>query len=185
MKNREKIITLCEGAICVALALVLSYIELSFLPNGGSVELVMIPIIIFAVYRAGAIWGVAAGVITGTLKFFLANGFAITWTSIIMDYSLAYGVVGLAGLFINKKNGYVWGTLLGGFLRFVVHFISGITIYAISGLSEVLWWSTSSVWIFSFIYNISYMSINTLIAVIISPLLGKALARVRKSGLRI
>ncbi len=183
MKKRETIITLCEGAICLALALVLSYIEISFLPNGGSVDLVMIPIIVFAVYRGGAVWGFVTGALFGTLKFFLANGFAITWTSIIMDYSLAYGVVGLAGVFINKKNGYVWGALLGGFLRFAVHFVSGITIYAISGLSEVLWWSTSSIWLFSFLYNMSYMSFNTLVAVVISPLLGKALARVKRSGL--
>ena len=100
---------LTEGGICIALALVLSYLKipigLSFGGFGGSVTLVMVPLILFAV-RYGAPWGILAGVAFGTLKYFFAEGFAVSWVSIIFDYSVAYGVVGLAGLFRVKSNDY-------------------------------------------------------------------------------
>ena len=90
---------LTEGGICIALALVLSYLKipigLSFGGFGGSITLVMVPLILFAV-RYGAPWGILAGVAFGTLKYFFAEGFAVSWVSIIFDYSVAYGAVGLA-----------------------------------------------------------------------------------------
>lgn len=70
---------LTEGGICIALALVLSYLKipigLSFGGFGGSITLVMVPLILFAV-RYGAPWGILAGVAFGTLKYFFAEGFA-------------------------------------------------------------------------------------------------------------
>ena len=57
---------------------------------GGSITLVMVPLILFAV-RYGAPWGILAGVAFGTLKYFFAEGFAVSWVSIIFDYSVAYG----------------------------------------------------------------------------------------------
>ena len=79
---------LAEGGICIALALVLSYIkipiDLSFGGFGGSINLVMIPLILFAV-RWGAPWGLLAGLAFGTLKYFFAEGFAVSWVSIIFD----------------------------------------------------------------------------------------------------
>ena len=90
---------LTEGGICIALALVLSYLKipigLSFGGFGGSITLVMVPLILFAV-RYGAPWGILAGVAFGTLKYFFAEGFAMSWVSIIFDYSVAYGAVGQA-----------------------------------------------------------------------------------------
>ena len=85
----------------------LSYLKipigLSFGGFGGSITLVMVPLILFAV-RYGAPWGILAGVAFGTLKYFFAEGFAVSWVSIIFDYSVAYGAVGLAGLFRVKDN---------------------------------------------------------------------------------
>ena len=127
---------LAEGGICIALALVLSYIKipigLSFGGFGGSINLVMIPLILFAV-RWGAPWGLLAGLAFGTLKYFFAEGFAVSWVSIIFDYSLAYAAVGFAGLLRAKNNNYSKlpiAALVGCFGRFIIHFISGVTVYA-------------------------------------------------------
>ena len=46
----------------------------------------MIPLILFAA-RWGAPWGLLAGFAFGTLKYFFAEGFAVSWVSIIFDYS--------------------------------------------------------------------------------------------------
>ena len=55
----------------------------------------------------GAPWGgILAGVAFGTLKYFFAEGFAVAGCPIIFDYSVAYGAVGLAGLFRVKDNDY-------------------------------------------------------------------------------
>lgn len=55
MKN-NKTRTLCEAAIFIAMAEILSFIKLYEFPNGGSVTLEMLPIILFAV-RYGCGWG--------------------------------------------------------------------------------------------------------------------------------
>ena len=48
MKN-NKTRTLCEAAIFIAMAEILSFIKLYEFPNGGSVTLEMLPIILVAV----------------------------------------------------------------------------------------------------------------------------------------
>ena len=58
MKKKTKM--LCEAAILVALAQVLSYIKLMELPNGGSLTPAMFPIILFAIR-----WGVGPGLMSG------------------------------------------------------------------------------------------------------------------------
>ena len=82
--RNSKVRILCEGALMVAAAIILSYFKLQFL-LAGSISFAMIPIIIFAV-RRGAGWGVAAGVVYGTLKFILGAGYAWNWASILLDY---------------------------------------------------------------------------------------------------
>lgn len=83
-----------EGGICIALALVLSYLKipigLSFGGFGGSITLVMVPLILFAV-RYGAPWGILAGVAFGTLKYFFAEGFAVSWVQHGVEHGRRHG----------------------------------------------------------------------------------------------
>jgi thiamine transporter len=177
MTSKLRLRAITEGAIFTAIALVLSYIEFPIgLAYGGSIDFVMIPIILFSI-RWGLGWGLASGFVFGTLKYFLAAGFAINWESIILDYSVAYMAVGLAGLFRNRKWGLVTGGLLGCLGRFVVHFISGITIYAEYMPDEFLNMSMSNVWIYSALYNGLYMLPNTIVALIVGVVLTVPLAK--------
>ena len=127
MKN-QKLYTLCEGAICVAVALVLSYLKIpiggGFGGWGGSVDLVMLPLIVYAVHRGDG-WGIGAGLTFGTLKFFLAGGVAVNWQSMLLDYVAAYAFVGFAGLMKGKRGALPLGALLGCVCRFIIHFLSG------------------------------------------------------------
>ena len=75
MRN-EKVRMLCEGALCVAMSAVLSYVKLDVGPSGGSINATMIPLILFAI-RWGWGWGVGAGLVFGTLKYFLGEGFGL------------------------------------------------------------------------------------------------------------
>ena len=61
-----KLRALCEGAILVALAQVLSYLKLWELPNGGSITVEMLPIFLYCVrwgFGPGMLASVASGVI--------------------------------------------------------------------------------------------------------------------------
>ena len=120
---------LAEGGLTVALALALSYLKIPVAALGGSIDFVMVPLIVFA-YRWGVWQGLLAGLAFGTLKFFLAGGSAINWQSMLLDYSVAYAFVGFAGLIHKKKGMLPVSALIGCIARFIIHFISGVTIYA-------------------------------------------------------
>lgn len=174
-KMSKKTRCLCEGALMVAASIVLSYFKIQFL-QAGSINFCMVPIIIFAV-RWGAGWGLLAGAAFGTLKFFLADGFALTLGSFFLDYSIAYMTVGMAGLMHRRKNGLPIGCLIGCFCRFIIHFISGLTIYKIVEPTEMFGHTFSSPFWFSVVYNSSYMLPSTVACFVVCLLLMKPLAK--------
>ncbi len=161
---------LCEGAIMVAIAQILSYMKLWEMPWGGSIVLSMVPIILYAV-RWGLGSGLLAGFVFSVLQFVFDGGFAISWQSIIGDYLLAFTVLGLAGLMKGKKLGVFWGTLIGGFARFLVHYVVGATIWAVYMPDTFFGMTMTSPWIYSLLYNIAYMGPNIIITLVIFGLL--------------
>ena len=168
MKNNLR--RLCEGAVMVAIAQILSYIKLWEMPWGGSIVLAMVPIILYSV-RWGLGSGLLAGFVFGVLQFMFDGGFAIGWQSIIGDYLLAFTVLGLAGLMKGKKLGVFWGTLIGGFARFLVHYVVGATIWAAYMPDTFFGMTMTSPWIYSLLYNIAYMGPNIIITLVIFGLL--------------
>ena len=168
MKNNLR--RLCEGAIMVAIAQILSYIKLWEMPWGGSIVLAMVPIILFSV-RWGLGSGLLAGFVFGVLQFMFDGGFAIGWQCIIGDYLLAFTVLGLAGLMKGKKLGVFWGTLIGGVARFLVHYVVGATIWAAYMPDTFFGMTMTSPWIYSLLYNIAYMGPNIVITLVIFGLL--------------
>ena len=167
---------LCEGAMMVALAQVLSYIKLMELPNGGSLTPAMFPIILFAV-RWGLTPGLMAGFTFGLLQLIFDGAYAWGWQSMLLDYLVAFTPLGLAGLFKGKKWGIFVGTVAGCLGRFVVHYISGVTIYKILAPTEFMKWTFTSPSAYSLVYNVSYMLPNTIIALVIAAVLYKPLKK--------
>ena len=127
-KSRKAVRAMVEGAIFVALAEILGYIKLWHMPEGGSISLMMLPIIIYAL-RWGLGQGLLAGLALGILDFMLSGGIAIGWQSILGDYVIALTLLGLAG--VGRKKGLP-GILLGSILaslgRFVSIWITGATL---------------------------------------------------------
>ena len=178
MKN-NKLRAMTECAVMAAASLALSYLKIpigmSFGGFGGSVDLVMIPLIV-AASRWGMGWGLGTGLVFGTLKFFVAGGSAVNWQSMLLDYSVAYMMVGLAGL-IRRKPRLLWlGALLGCLGRFVIHFISGVTIYAVY-MEDIFGLPMTNVAVYSALYNGSYMLPNTVLAVVLCFILGRTLEK--------
>lgn len=167
---------LCEGAIMVALALVLNQLKIFRLPNGGSITLEMLPIFFYAV-RWGVGPGLLAGFAFGLLQMFIDGAVAWGWQSLLLDYLVAFTPLGLAGLFKGQRWGIFAGTVLGSVVRFIVHFISGITIYAIVAPTELFNMTFTSPWMYSLAYNGSYMAIDMALCLVVFGLLYKPLKK--------
>ena len=86
---------------------------------------------------------------------------------ILLDYVIAFTVLGLSGFFASffKKNqlfGYGFGAFCVCMLRFVCSFLSGAILWG-----EYITWGFENVWAYSFVYNISYMLPNAILTAVI------------------
>lgn len=170
-KMHLRVRALCEGAILLALAQILSYVKLYELPQGGSFTPAMFPILLFAV-RWGLGKGLLAGFAFGVLQLLFDNAYAVGWQSMLLDYLLAFTPLGLAGLFRGKDWGIFPGTVLGCAGRFVVHFISGVTIYRIVAPTEVPGIGTfDNAYLYSLVYNAAYILPSTIVALVLAAAL--------------
>ena len=172
MKN-DNLKALTEGAIMVAAAQVLGYIKLFSLPNGGSITLNMLPIFIYCA-RWGLGYGLLSGFLLGLLQLLLDGAFAWGWQSIIGDYLLAYTMIGIAGLFFRKNNGFFIGIIAGSVARFIVSWIVGATVWAEYMPDEFFGMTMTSPWFYSALYNGSYLLTSMVLCLIIGLLLYKS-----------
>ena len=156
---------LCECAVMVAVAQILSWLKLWEMPWGGSIVLSMIPLVL-----CGVRWGLAPGLLSGfafgCLQFIFDGGFAIGWQSILGDYVVAFTALGFAGLFHGKRGGVFYGTLVACFARFLVHYVVGATIWAEYMPETFFGLQMRSPWFYSLLYNLAYMLPNTLITLV-------------------
>ncbi len=161
---------IAEAGVMLALAFILGRIKLFELPQGGSVTAgQMIPLIIFAI-RHGAGPGIIVGAVYGVLDM-LFGGSIYHPAQAILDYPLAYASLGLVGFFAKNfaKNHEILpvieGTFLGVFARFVCHVLTGVIFfgsYAPEG---------QNVWLYSIIYNGTFLGVEFIITIIIIFLL--------------
>ena len=169
--RRPKILALAEGAGMIALAEILSFLPLYKFPWGGSIDLAMFPILLFSL-RWGLGRGLSAGFVFGLLQLLFDGAYAWGWQSMVLDYLLAFAPLGLAGLFKGKSWGIFPGTLVGCLGRFLVHHLSGITIYRIIEPTSIPGLGTyDNPHLYSLVYNGSYMIPNTVLALILAGIL--------------
>ncbi len=176
-----RIITLCECALMLALAVVLSYIKFWQLPFDGSITLFsMLPICLVSI-KYGLKWGLGTAFCYSWFQILQGGVFAWGLTptmliaSLFLDYILAFTVLGLAGLFRSK--GY-WGMIAGialvCVLRFLVHFVAGVVLWA--NLEEFI--AFGKEWInrpvlYSICYNGIYMLPETVLTTVMGAILFK------------
>lgn len=164
---------LCEGAILIAMAEILSFLPLYKFPWGGSIDFAMLPVLIFC-----ARWGFGPGMLVsfahGLLQVLFEGGIAIGWESIVGDFLLAYTVLGVAGLFRGK---FIPAAIVSCTLRFLVHYVVGATIWA-EYMPEVFFGMTMTTpWFYSALYNGAYMLPDLVLVLIAGILLLKTPAK--------
>lgn len=187
-QNRTKI--LVEVAFMVALATVLSVLKVAELPYGGSVTLAsMLPILLIS-YRHGVLWGLAGGAVHATLQQLLGLSnlmWFTTWQSVVavilLDYVLAFTLVGLGGVFrrvIRRQHlALAAGAVLVSLLRYACHVLAGATVWA--GLSI----PTEAALAYSFGYNATYMLPEAIVLVLAAWYLGTLLDFRRETPVRL
>ncbi|MDR2658139.1 MAG: energy-coupled thiamine transporter ThiT [Oscillospiraceae bacterium] len=167
MKGREQLRsprTLAIGALCVALAFVLSSVRLFRMPQGGSVTPAsMLPILAFAYYfglAPGLLAGVAYGLIGLLQDFWILN----VW-QMLLDYPIAFGMLALSALFrkMPEEYGFLLGIATGIAGRFVSSVLSGVVFF-----SEYA--GEMNPWLYSAGYNGSYLVLEAVICIAIAAI---------------
>lgn len=172
-ENSTRIIA--EIGIAVAIATVLNFLPLWKMPQGGSISLEMLPILLVAL-RWGGKSGLMAGVVYGFIQL-IVNPYVIHPVQLVMDYPLPYMMLGVVGFFtITKKRDkeisyskVFTAIFTGGFLRFVIHVLSGVIFFASYAPAG------QNVWIYSIVYNGSYILPSLIICYLIIVLVLKRL----------
>ena len=172
MKDTTK--KLVYSALGIALALVTSYIKLWEMPMGGSVTLLSMLFICLIGYWYGLKYGLIAGIAFGLLQFVI-DPYMISVPQVILDYPLAFGALGLSGLFCDKRFGLQIGYVFGVIGRFVCSTLSGVIFfadYAPEGMNP---------WVYSIAYQGSYLGVELLLTLIVIsiPPVAKALSLVK------
>ena len=162
-KNSEKrtdVKALTVSALLIALATVLGQIKVFEMPKGGAVTLFSILPIAVCAYLLGTRRGVMAGFCVGLINL-IFGPYVIHPVQLLMDYPIAFGAVGLAGITRNYRNGLTTGYIIGLIGRYICAVLSGVIFfgaYAPEGFNAWTW----SLW-----YNLTYLAAEGLLTVLI------------------
>ena len=150
MKTKTKMLT--ESALLIAMAIVLELVAKAFIPEmpfGGQVTLVsMLPIVLIS-YRHGVKWGVLSGVVYAALEMaigaktvaaafqpdYFGSGVLIANALLmcLLDYVLAFTILGVGGCFRNKIQNPGLSLCLGSIValgcRYLCHILSGYILF--------------------------------------------------------
>jgi thiamine transporter len=197
-QNASKTRTLVEGALMIALATVLSFLQFAPLPHGGEITLLsMLPILLMS-YRHGAKWGVFTAFVFSIIQLFLGlDNLAYCQTlgaqvgCVLLDYVLAYSILGIAAVLAKPFKNRCAGIGVSAFavcaMRYLSSAFSGYIVwkdydYAFEWLNNFAWgaWFTANLgenalcWFYTFVYNLSYMLPETILTVIGAIIIFKA-----------
>ena len=175
-KTRFKTKHLVFAATAMALAMITSFLKLFEAPMGGSVTLFSMLFICCIGYWYGLRTGIMTGVAYGLLQL-ISDPYIISLPQMITDYLLAFGALGLSGIFCNKKNGLIKGYIVGVLGRYFFAFLSGLIFFGMyaegTGMSAP---------VYSLAYNGSYLGCEAAITLIVLaiPAVNKAFAQVKQ-----
>lgn len=208
MQTKTKRLT--ESAMLLAMAIVLELVSKSFIPEmpfGGQITLVsMLPVVLIS-YRHGVKWGLVSGLCYALIEMvigaktvaaafqpgYFGDGTMILNALImcLLDYILAFSLLGLGGIFRNKiKNpglSLMCGSLVALGARYLAHVLSGYILF--SGWAEWFFtqdgfpaWGAKLVqsltpgvlgWVYSLVYNGMYMVPELILTALASLLIAR------------
>ena len=173
MKLTIKQLAFC--AMCLALATVLSEIKIFDMPTGGSITLLSM----FVIALPGILFGLVPGIVTavayGILQLII-DPYVLYPMQLVVDYILAFGALGLSGLFYGKKGAVIKGYIASVIGRYIFSVISGWIFFGAYA------WEGWNPLPYSLAYNAAYIFAEAALTVIILaiPPVNKAVWQVIK-----
>lgn len=176
--QKQKVFTvrgMAEIGIFTAIAFVLDYLQgpiwHGVFTSGGSIGFAMVPIL-FLAYRRGFLSAFISGLLLALIQmvdgiYTLPNAaWYLVVIQVALDYILAYPLVAFAGLFKplfdkanTKGDKILWiviGSVIGGLLKFMCHFLSGFIFWGNADFA-------GGPVLYSLMYNSTYMLPNIII----------------------
>ena len=171
MENRnQKTSRLVISAIMIAIGTVLSMLKIDFVMGGGITVCAMLPLVMVS-FKYGTKWGVFTAFVFSVLQCLLgldnvqyATSAGMAIAIILLDYIVAYTVIGFSGIFKDKaknfKSALILGIAITFFARFLCHFATGWMIW------DALWPNEFGMAapLYSLCYNGSYMLAEAIIS---------------------
>ena len=172
-KLTVKQLSFCATAI--ALGTVLSKIKVFSFVTGGSITLLSMLVICLPGYWFGLGAGLMTGIAYGVLQM-LIDPYILYPSQLVVDYLLAFGALGLSGLFSNTKYGLLKGYIVGVLGRYVFAVISGWIFFGAYA------WEGWNPFSYSLAYNAIYIFSEAAItiAIIAVPSVKEAFGRVKR-----
>ena len=209
MNKTKRLVT---SAMLIALGTAISFISEAIpflnLPFGGTVTLASLLPLVLISWMYGIRWGLGSAFVYSLLQMavgfktvsalflpdsdsYMGAGFAIL--ILLLDYVFAFTSVGLAGVFrkkLSKKWAIVWGSVLGLFLCYLFHVLSGAIFYG----AWAEWFFTESAakslaisaWVMNTfsgaglaaVYSIVYNGLYMLPEIIVTALCGYGISKI-------
>lgn len=179
-KKRSSAKEVAFAGICVAMSFTLAVLKAPiFAETGGSVTLAsFVPIMIYA-YAFGPTRGFVVGLIHGLLNF-IEDPYILTPATLVFDYMLAFMSVGVMGFFgkMPRKERGVLPIVLGAVcvfsIRFISHLLSGMIFFDAFGANPGFpAWASTNAFVYSLIYQCTYIPADAFIATIALVFLAK------------
>jgi thiamine transporter len=159
---------LAEIIVLSSLSAVLYVMRPFSLPYGGSITLGSMVPVMWLSLRRGVYAGLIAGVIFGILALpidiiLLPYSPIANPIQVLLEYPLAFGVLGMAGLFHKKSTIFAMaGVSISVFIKFLLHVLAGyvfwVYVYEFPAEWGLLW---------PIVYNGSFLIIELVISAIL------------------
>lgn len=178
IKKRSKKLSVQQLAFCavsIALGTVLSNIKVFSFPTGGSITLLSMLIICLPGYWFGIGAGILTGIAYGVLQM-LFDPYILFPAQLVVDYLLAFGALGLSGLFCKRKNGLIPGYVVAVLGRYAFAVLSGWLFFGMYA------WEGWNPLPYSLVYNAIYIFAEAAVTIVVLllPPVRKALDMVKK-----
>jgi thiamine transporter len=149
---------LVYASLALAIAFALSYVKLFPMPQGGSVTLMSMFFVSLVGFWFGPVVGLVAGVAYGFLQV-VQGAWFIYPAQFLLDYPIAFGLLGLSGFFRNMKGGLYIGFAVGCIGRFASSTIAGWLFWIGFNTPGSLW--------ASMVYNGGYIFTEMVLSLVI------------------
>ena len=168
-KTRDLIFISFYTALAVVLDIVSGLIPFLQMPQGGSINLAVVPVFV-ASYHLGWKKGIVTGLLWWLVGFLMGgNNWFVDPMQYALDYLVPAVICGLASIMpkIGKLSNVYSGVVVMMVLKFASHLLSGVYYWPPEGAAR----GSIGAWSYSFGYNLWYNLATLVVALILVPIL--------------